>query len=255
MNIKCRISGLRPDAVLLVATIRALKMHGLEGVRVRAGKPLPPEIAEENVEAVERGCANLVKHIENVNLFGVPCVVLVNRFTDDTDAEVEAVRRAAEPAGAYHFETSRMWAQGSSGGMRLAVAMAAACEEPSDFRFLYPDDATIKEKIKTIATKVYGADRVKYTSSASRKIRRFTSLGYDKLPICLAKTHLSISHDPLLKGRPTGFTLPIRDVRPSLGAGFLYPLCGDMRTIPGLPSHPAGERLDLDEDGNVVGLF
>ncbi len=254
MNIKCRVSGLVPNAVLIVATVRALKMHSGE-FRVVPGRPLPPEMLEENPDAVARGCENLTKHIENVAMFGVPSVVAVNRFTDDKPSEVEVVKEKAVRAGAQTVVTSDVWARGGEGGIELAEAIVEACDKPSDFRLLYPDDVSIEEKIETIATKVYGADGVDFSGTARGRIRLFTKLGYDKLPICMAKTHLSLSHDPALKGRPTGYRLPVRDVRPSLGAGFLYPLCGDMRTIPGLPSSPAGEQVDIDEDGNVVGLF
>jgi formate--tetrahydrofolate ligase len=254
MNIKCRTGGLVPNAVLLVATVRALKMHSGD-FRVVPGRPLPPELLEENPDAVARGCENLAKHIENVALFGVPSVVCVNRFTDDKDSEVEAVREKALAAGAEKVVTSEVWARGGEGGTEVAEALVEACEKVSEFKLLYADDASIEEKIETIATKVYGADGVEFSRTAQRKIRQFTKLGYDGLPICMAKTHLSLSHEPALKGRPSGYVLPVRDVRPSLGAGFLYPLCGDMRTIPGLPTTPAGEKVDMDEEGKVVGLF
>ena len=254
MDIKCRTSGLKPNAVVLVATVRALKMHS-GGFRVRPGRPLPDKMLQENPEAVTRGCANLEKHIENVGLFGVPSVVCINRFTDDKESEIEAVRERALAAGAETVVTSDVWAKGGEGGTDLAEAVAAACEKKTDFKLLYPDDASIQEKIETIATKVYGADGVEFAPLARSKIRRFTKLGYGKLPICMAKTHLSLSHDPNLKGFPTGYMLPVRDIRPSLGAGFLYPLCGDMRTIPGLPTTPAGEKVDIDEEGKIVGLF
>jgi len=254
MDIKCRVGGLVPNAVLIVATVRALKMHSGD-FKVVAGRPLPPEMIEENPGAVTRGCENLTKHIENAGMFGVPSVVCINRFTDDKDSEVEAVREQAVAAGAEQVVTSDVWAKGGEGGVELAEALVEACEKPSQFKLLYPDDASIRQKIETIATQVYGADRVEFAPEARRKIRLFTKLGYDKLPICMAKTHLSLSHDPSVKGRPTGYVFPVRDVRPSLGAGFLYPLCGDMRTIPGLPTTPAGEKVDIDEDGKTVGLF
>jgi len=237
-NIKCRTSGLVPNAVLLVATIRALKMH--------SGRDL---------DAVAAGCENLEKHIENVRLFGVPSVVCINRFTTDTDGEMEVVREHALKAGAERVVVSEVWARGGKGGVEVAEALVEACEKKSDFRFLYPDDASIEEKIETIATQIYGASRVQYAPAARRKIKLFTKRGWDKLPICMAKTHLSLSHDPALKGRPRDYVFPVRDIRPSLGAGFLYPLCGDMRTIPGLPTHPAGEKVDIDAEGKVVGLF
>jgi len=254
LTIKCRVGGFTPNAVLLVATVRALKMHSGD-FKVVPGRPLPADLMKENPEAVARGCANLEKHIENVALFGVPSVVCVNRFTDDKDSEIEAIRERALAAGAQRVVTSDVWARGGEGGVEVAEALAEACEKPGQFRFLYADDASIREKIETIATKIYGADGVDYAPEARRKIRQFTRLGYDKLPICMAKTHLSRSHDPALKGRPSGYRLPVRDVRPSLAAGFLYPLCGDMRTIPGLPTTPAGEAVDIDDEGKVVGLF
>ena len=253
-NIKCRASGLTPDAVLLVATIRALKMHSGR-YDVVPGKPLPEGLTSEDTEAVAEGCENLEKHIENVQLFGVPSVVCINRFEGDTDAEIEVISHKALEAGAEKVVVSDVWAQGGPGGTEVAEALVEACEKDGDFQLLYPDEASIEDKIETIATKIYGADDVDYSRKARKAVERYTDLGYDDLPICMAKTHLSLSHDGSLKGRPTGFTLPIRDVRPSMGAGFLYPLCGDMRTIPGLPTRPAGEDVDIDEDGNVVGLF
>jgi len=253
-DIKCRTSGLVPNAVVLVATIRALKMH-CGDFKVVPGKPLDAALVQENCDAVERGCLNLEKHIENVQLFGVPCVVCLNTFQGDTKAEEEVVRRKALEAGAERVVTSNVWAEGGKGGIELAEAIVEACEKQNHFKFLYPDEASIEEKIETIATRVYGADGVEYNSTARRKIRNFTRLGYGNLPICMAKTHLSLSHDPDLKGYPRGYKLPVRDIRASLGAGFLYPLCGDMRTIPGLPTVPAGEKVDIDESGKVVGLF
>jgi len=253
-NIKCRISGLVPDCVVIVATVRALKMHGGLGT-VRPGRPLPPELVKENLPALEKGCANLVKHIENARLFGVPVVVAVNRFTEDTEAEIKLIQEKAVAAGAEGAYLSEVWATGGDGGRELAEAVAAACEKKLDFKLLYPDDASIKEKIETIATKIYGADGVDYDRVAEQKIELFTKWGLDKLPICMAKTHLSLSHDSNLKGRPTGFRVPVRDIRPSAGAGFLYPLLGSFSTMPGLPSKPAALKVDIDEDGKVVGLF
>jgi formate--tetrahydrofolate ligase len=253
-NIKCRISGLVPDCVVIVATVRALKMHGGVG-NIRPGKPLPPEIIQENLPALEKGCANLAKHIENARLFGVPVVVAVNRFTEDTDAEVKLIQEKAMEAGAEGAYLSEVWAKGGEGGAELAEAVVAACEKPIDFKLLYPDDASIKEKIETIATEVYGADGVDYAPPAERKIEVFTKWGLDKLPICMAKTHLSLSHDGTLKGRPTGFRVPVRDIRPSAGAGFLFPLLGTFSTMPGLPSKPAALNVDIDDDGRIVGLF
>lgn len=254
MNIKCRYSGLTPDCVVMVCSVRALKMHSGK-YRVVPGKPLDPALAEEDVAAVEKGAENLVKQIENARLFGVPVVVAINRFTTDTDREIRAIEKIALDSGAYACAVSEVWAKGGAGGRELAEAVVRACEEPKNFQFLYPLDIPIKEKIEIIATKIYGADGVVYEEGVEEKIKRFTEFGWDKLPICMAKTHLSLSHDPKLKGRPRGFKLPIRDIRPATGAGFLYPLCGDIRTMPGLPSEPAGNRVDIDEEGRIVGLF
>ncbi|NOY99280.1 MAG: formate--tetrahydrofolate ligase [Chloroflexi bacterium] len=255
-DIKCRYSGLIPDAVVLVATVRALKMHG-GGPTVKAGQPLAPEYTEENLDLLRAGLANLEAHIENVKRFGVPVVVAVNSFKDDTPAEVELVRKAAIEAGAENAVVSRHWMEGGAGAAALGEAVIKACEKPGDFKFLYPLKGTsIKDKIETICKKIYGADGVEYSPEAEAKIELYTKLGFDELPMCMAKTHLSLSHDPALKGRPKGFTVPIRDIRASVGAGFLYPLLGQMSTMPGLPTRPAFFDVDLDlETGKVVGLF
>ena len=253
-NIKCRYSGLVPDAVVMVCSIRALKMHSGD-FNVVAGKPLDKGLITENVNAIKRGSSNLEKHIENMRLFGVPVVVAINRFTHDTDKEVEAVRKKALDAGAEDVAISDVWAKGGKGGMDLAKAVIKAAEKPSNFKFLYPLDMPIKKKIEKIAVEIYGASRVEYSPLAGKKIAMYEKLGYGNLPLCMAKTHLSLSHDPKLKGRPSGFTLPVRDIRASVGAGFLYPLCGEMRTMPGLPTVPAGTKVDIDSDGKVVGLF
>jgi len=253
-NIKCRYSGLIPNAVVMVCSIRALKMHSGK-FTVVAGKPLDKGLLEENLDAVSEGCSNLEKHIENMKLFGIPVIVAVNKFTPDTDKEIELVRKKAKEAGAEDAVVSDVWATGGKGGEELARAVVKAAEKPNKFKFLYPLEASIKEKIETIATKIYGAKAVSYSAEAEKKIKMYTEMGFDKLPLCMAKTHLSLSHDPTLKGRPTGFTLPIRDIRASVGAGFLYPLCGDMRTMPGLPSVPAGTKVDIDGEGKIVGLF
>jgi formate--tetrahydrofolate ligase len=253
MDIKCRASGLSPDCVVLVCTVRALKMHGGAG-SVVAGKPLPPELTRENLPALEKGCANLIKQVQNARRFGVPVVVAINHFGTDTAAETDLIREKAIAAGAVGAYSSKVWAKGGEGGAELADAVAQACEQPKNFKMLYPDSATIKEKIETIATQLYGAHHVEYQAEAEAKIRLFTKLGWSHLPICMAKTHLSLSHDPKLLGAPSGYALPVRDVRASIGAGFLYPLCGEMRTMPGLGSHPAYENVDL-VDGKVVGLF
>ena len=253
-NIKCRYSGLRPDCVVITLSIRALKMHGGVG-RIVAGKPLDEALLQENLPAIEKGCENLAKHIETVKQHGLPAVVSINRFTADTDKEVELVRKLAIQAGAETAVPIEVWAKGGEGGVELAHAVVEACEKPNNFHSLYPDTASIKEKIETIATKVYGAACVTYSAEAERKIKLFTEQGLDKLPICMAKTHLSLSHDPTLKGRPTGFVVPIRDIRPAAGAGFLYPILGTMTTMPGLPSTPASAKVDIDENGKIVGLF
>jgi formate--tetrahydrofolate ligase len=255
INIKCRYSGLKLDAAVVVATVRALKMHGGVG-RVLPGRPLPPELVSENVEAVRRGCENLQKHIENMRLHGLPVVVAINLFPTDTQCEIAAVREASLAAGAMDAVPTDHHSRGGAGAADLARAVMRAAEGPSEMQFLYPLEATIKEKIETIATKVYGADGVDYEPLAEQKIKLYTKLGYDQLPINMAKTHLSLSHDPALKNRPRNFRLPIRDVRASVGAGFLYPLCGEMRTMPGLPKTPAAAKVDLDlETMKVVGLF
>lgn len=254
MDIKCRISGLVPDCVVLVCSVRALKMHG--GLaKVVAGKPLNEELGKENLPAIEKGAENLIKQIENMLLFGVPVVVSINRFATDTERELDLIRKIAVSAGAEDAVPGDYWARGGEGARNLAEAVVRACEKPSSFRFLYPLELSIKEKIETIATRIYGAKKVEYTPETEKKIKHFTALGFAGLPVCMAKTHLSLSHEPSWKGRPRDFTLPVRDIRASVGAGFLYPLCGEMRTMPGLPSDPAGAHIDIDEDGRVVGLF
>jgi formyltetrahydrofolate synthetase len=254
-NIKCRYSGLIPNAVVLVATIRALKMHG-GGPKVVAGRPLDKAYVEENLELLEKGIGNLAAHIENAKKFGIPVVVAVNRFPTDTDAEVELVKKMSQQSGAEQAVLSEHWAKGGDGATELAEAVVAACEKPSNFEFLYPLEWSIKQKIEKIATEIYGADGVVYEALAERQIKSFEEAGFGNLPICMAKTHLSLTHDPALKGRPEGFTVPIREVRASAGAGFIYPLLGTMRTMPGLPSKPAFMDVDIDfETGKVVGLF
>ncbi len=255
MNIKCRYSGLKPDAVVIVCTVRALKMHG-GGFVFIPGQAVDKEAMDRpNVEAVIKGCGNLEKMIENMKLFGLPVVVAINAFDADSSEEVEAIRSRAIAAGAVDAVVSKVWLKGGEGGEELAKAVVKAAETPSKFEFLYPLEWPIKKKIETIATKIYGADGVDYLPLAESRIDLFTKQGFDKLPICMAKTHLSLSHDPNLKGRPTGFRVPIRDIRASVGAGFLYPLLGEMRTMPGLPKVPAGNKVDIDENGKIVGLF
>ena len=254
-DIKTRYSGLIPNAVVMVATVRALKMHG-GGPKVVAGKPLDPAYTAENLELLRKGLVNLQHHITVARKYGVPVVVAVNRFSTDTLAELETVRQAALEFGAFDAVVSNHWELGGEGAVELAKAVMRAAEQPVDFRFLYDLDMPIKEKIETICREVYGADGVDYSPLAEERIAEYTRLGDDNLPICMAKTHLSISHDPALKGAPRGFRVPIRDIRASVGAGFLYPLVGKMRTMPGLPTRPAFMNVDIDlESGKVVGLF
>lgn len=251
-DIKCRASGLIPNVVVMVATIRALKMHG-GGPKVVAGRALDKAYTQENLELVQRGVANLEAHIKIARKFGIPVVVAINAFHTDTEAEWAIVREAALRAGASDAAVTSHWADGGQGALKLAEAVVKAADEPSDFRFLYDAAQPIKEKIEILAREVYGADGVDYSPEAEEKIKLYTDLGYDKTPICMAKTHLSFSHDPALKGVPKGFTFPIRDIRASMGAGFLYPLAGEMRTMPGLPSKPAFMSVDI-VDGKIVGL-
>ncbi len=254
-DIKCRASGLRPDAVVVVATIRALKMHGGVG-RIVAGKPLDPALTTENVEAVRAGGANLAAQIELVRSYGVPVVVAMNAFPTDTTAEFEAVREVALAAGARDAVITTNWADGGKGAQALAAAVwDAASVDGGEFHFLYPDEMPLREKVETIAARIYGAEGVDFAPAASKALAKYQELGYGTLPVCMAKTHLSLRHDPTLKGRPAGYRFPVREVRLAAGAGFIYPLAGDMRTMPGLPSHPAGENIDIDDEGNVVGLF
>ena len=254
-NIKCRYSGLAPNCVVIVASVRALKMHG-GGPKVVPGRDLDKAYKEENVELLQKGLANLVQHIENARKFGIPVVVAINRFNSDTEKEIETIRAAAIGAGAEDAVLSEVWGKGGAGGEALAEAVLKACEKPSDFKFLYPLDMSIKQKIETIAREIYRADGVDYAPEAEKRIALYTQAGFDKLPMCMAKTHLSFTHDPALKGAPRGWKLPIRDIRASVGAGFLYPLCGTMRTMPGLPSRPAAVSIDIDlETGKIIGLF
>lgn len=252
-NIKCRLNGLRPDAAVVVCSIRALKAHSGR-FKIVAGMPLDTCLDKEDIGAIEEGIVNLEKQVENIRIFGVPVVVAINRFSCDTDNEIEFVRKRAKGFGAFDCCVSEVFAKGSKGGVELAQAVISAAKEKSNFNFLYPLDVSIKEKIETIATKIYGARGVEYQALAEEKIRLYTQRGYDKFPICMAKTHLSLSHNPSLKGRPRDFVVPIRDIRASCGAGFLYPLCGMMQTMPGLPSHPRGENIDIDKKGNIIGL-
>lgn len=252
-DIKCRTSGLKPDVAVVVATVRALKMHSGR-FKIVAGKPLDPGLTTENLQALEEGAANLVAQVETVRRMGMPAVVAINAFPTDTPAEWALIERVALEAGAVAAVPTTHYADGGQGAMDLARAVVEAAQKPSSFNFLYPLDASVKEKIETIATQIYGAKDVEYSDAANLRIESITRMGFGDLPICMAKTHLSLSHDPKLKGRPVGFTLPVRDVRLSAGAGFIYPLCGEMMTMPGLPSDPAGAHIDIDENGEVVGL-
>ncbi len=253
-NIKCRTSGLKPNAAVLVATVRALKSHSGR-YRVVAGKKLPSEMLELNVADVELGAANLIKQIENVRKHGVTPVVAINVFEGDHPEEIAAIQRIAVEAGALGAAVARHFAEGGAGAIELAEMVVSAAEGESSFKPLYDLDVPIKAKIETIAREIYGAAGVSYEPAAERQIRDYEANGFGNLPICMAKTHLSLSHDPALKGAPSGFTLPIREVRASVGAGFIYPLCGDMMTMPGYGEHPAAENVDIDEDGQIVGLF
>lgn len=255
LDIKCRVGNMQPNCVVIVATLKALKLHGGAFHFPPGRKPPTEDIERPNPAAVEKGVENLVKHVENMVGFGLPVVVAINRFPYDTAEEIEIVARHAKQAGAVAAVESHVHARGGEGGADLARAVVEACKQPTNFQYLYDLNAPIQEKIETIATRIYGAAGVDYEPEAEKKIALFEAQGLGKLPICMAKTHLSLSHDPTLKGRPTGFRLPIRDIRPSVGAGFLYPLCGTMSTMPGLPSRPAAVDIDLDEQGSIVGLF
>ena len=253
-NIKSRVSGLKPNAAVLVVTIRALKSHTGK-YKIIPGKPLDPALLSENVADVEAGAVNMVRHLENLNKFGINPVVAINVFDDDTQAEIDAVKEIAESAGAVGVAEAKHWAQGGAGAAELAEMVVQACEQPNDFKFLYDVNQPIKNKIETIAKEIYRAGDVTYTRGAEKQIKLYEEKGFGDLPICMAKTHLSFTDDPKQKGAPTGFTLPITEVRASAGAGFIYPLVGEMRTMPGLSKYPAAQNVDIDKDGNVVGLF
>lgn len=252
-NIKCRVSKMIPDAAVLVVTVRALKAHSGR-YRVVAGRPLPAEMLQENPDDVRAGAANLVKQIENVSIHGVSPVVAINAFPGDFDSEHHVIREIAESVGA-RVAVCRHFTDGGAGAVDLAHAVIAACEETNTFGFLYPDSASVKEKIETVAQKIYGAAHVEYSPLALQQIQMYETNGFGNLPVCIAKTHLSISGDASLKGAPTGHTLSVREVRASVGAGFIYPICGEMRTMPGLGAQPAAYSIDIDETGKVVGLF
>lgn len=251
-NIKCRASGLTPDAAVVVTTIRAMKAHSGRH-KIVAGRALPPDLLKENPDEVHMGAANLRKQIENIQLHGVSPVVAINAFPSDSPSEHEAVRQIVAGLGVRSAVCTH-FGQGGRGAIELAEAVAEAAHEPSNFSFLYPDDASLRDKISTLATRVYGADGVDYAPSAAKQIDNYERIGFGALPICVAKTHLSISSDPTLLGAPTGWRLPVREVRANVGAGFIYPICGEMRTMPGLGTSAAAERIDIDGDGEIVGL-
>ena len=254
INIKCRASGLRPDAIGLVATVRALKNQSGR-FKVRPGKPLPPELLEENLESLEAGMPNLTRHIRNCAAFGVPVVVALNAFGNESDAEISAVHKAAMAAGAFDCVVSRVFADGAEGGVDFANALVKACDQPSEMRYTYEVELPIKQKVKAIALQIYGAKAVRFSAAASNRIKLFERAGFRNLPVCMAKTQYSFSHDPKLLGAPEGFILPIEDARISAGAGFIYLICGAMMTMPGLSRTPGGEQIDIDKDGNIVGMF
>ena len=253
MNVISRQSGLRPDCVVVTCTIRALKMHGGLG-RVVAGRPLPQELKEENLPALEKGSANMRWAVGIARRFGVPVVVAINRFDGDTEAEIALLKEQTLKAGAVACAAHTAFADGGEGVLELAELVKDAAAGPKDFRLLYEDNASIKDKINTLATTLYNADGVSYEPAADRQIRHYEELGWGNLPLCLAKTHLSLSHNPSWKGVPEGYMFPIREVRAAIGAGFLYPLAGDMSTMPGLPRQTAAHRIDIDADGKTVGL-
>lgn len=258
IDVACRQSGMKVDCAVIVASIRALKEHG-GAYHLRPGMPYSAvkEAAEtENLPAVEKGCENLARNIQIVKMYGIPAVVAINRFTTDTDREIELVKKKALEAGADGVAVSEAWAKGGEGALELAEKVIEAIKKPHEMKFLFPDDISIKEKIEAIATKVYLADGVEYSSEANQKIKLYTDLGFSKMTINVAKTHLSLSHDPNWKGVPRGYKLPVRDIRASVGAGFFYPICGSMQTMPGLPSRPAFVDVDIDpETGRTKGLF
>jgi len=245
-DIVCRFGGFAPSAGVLVTTVRATKFHG--------GMPFE-QLESENVDALRKGIDNLAAHIAIIRAYGLPCVVSINNFPTDTEKEVETIRELARGAGAETVVVNTAFADGGAGAVELAEAVVAACEQPSSFHFLMPDGAPLKEQVEAIATQIYGADGVDYLPQAEKDIARMEELGFGNVPVCMAKTHLSLSHDPLLLNRPTGYRLPVRGVVPSAGAGFVVILCGDMQRMPGLGRTPAFMNVDLDPDGRTVGLF
>jgi formate--tetrahydrofolate ligase len=255
IDIVCRQANLKLDCMVITCSTRALKMHGGAFV-INPGQRLNTKLAaKENMPALEKGCENLKVHIENMRSFGIPVVVTINKFAYDREKEIDFVKNFAVDNGANFAIPIDPWAKGGEGCIEAAEALVKACDMPNDFHFLYPNDLSIKEKIEIIAKKIYRAGSVSYSPKAESRIELYTRLGYDKLPINMAKTHLSLSHDPKLKGVPKGYRVPVRDIRASIGAGFLYPLLGEMRTMPGLPSHAAFMNVDIDKEGKTVGLF
>jgi formate--tetrahydrofolate ligase len=251
-NIKCRYSGLAPDAAVLVATVRGLKAHS-GNHKIVPGKPLPEDLLKANPDEVHQGGDNLRKQLENMQVHGCTPVVAINVFPGDHDEDIAAIHEIASEYGA-RAAVSTHFSDGGRGAAELATAIKEAAEEESNFQVLYPDDASLKDKIHAVATKVYGADGVEYTADADKQLANYTAQGFDNLPVCIAKQHLSLSHDAKLKGAPTGWTLPVREVRASVGAGFVYPICGDMRTMPGLGTAPAAMQIDIDDNGDIVNL-
>jgi len=251
-NVKCRASGLTPDAAVLVVTVRALKTHSGH-YHVVAGRALPPEMLEENPEDVRLGGENLRRHIAIVRRFGVSPVVAINAFPTDHESEHNVIREIAAEAGA-RVAVTRHVAEGGKGALGLAALVVEAAQEPTAFRYLYDLDLPLVDKIEKIAKEIYGADGIDLAPSVAKQLKRFEVLGYGAFPVVIAKTHLSISSDPTLRGAPTGWRMPVREVRAAVGAGYVYAICGEMRTMPGLPKHPAAERIDIDEDDNIVGL-
>ena len=246
LDIKCRMAGLKPSAVVIVATVRALKYNG--GVA-------KADLGQENLEALEKGLPNLLKHVSNItNVYKLPCVVAINRFPLDTEAELKLVEDKCKELG-VNVALSEVWAKGGEGGIALAEEVIRLCEQPNDFTFSYELDATIEEKITAIVQKIYGGKDVAFTPNAQKQIQQLTALGYDKMPICMAKTQYSLSDDPTKLGAPTGFTVTVRNIKVSAGAGFLVALTGEIMTMPGLPKVPAAERIDVDATGKISGLF
>lgn len=246
LDIKCRAAGINPSAVVIVATVRALKSHG--------GVP-KAELGAENLDALEKGLPNLYKHIENMTkVYGLPCVVAINRFPTDTEAELKLVEDKCKELN-VNVALCEVWAKGSEGGKALAEEVVRLVEQPNNFDFSYPDEFSIKDKINAIATRVYGADGVDYTKNAEQQISKLTELGFDKCPVCIAKTQYSLSDDPTKLGRPTGFRITVRNIKISAGAGFIVALTGDIMTMPGLPKIPSAEKIDVDENGVISGLF